>query len=278
MMHKQFLQLSRYRAAYTINGQGDPILLLHGFFGDAEKLAPIISKLESYYCCIAVDLLGFGDSSKPNIQYRVEHQVEFLHELVSTLNLQRFYLAGYSYGAWVAAAYAIAIANGTVAAPPTLLADPLQLLGMALIAPTGIRDDSFVGRYNYLKPLLWDTPFVDIALSIIQPFAVLGGQGKFFKSIRQARRSIMSQPAAKSFMCDRLEPEDAVDTVENEIYGITAPTVVIAGEIDRHIPLWHSQTYAERIPYGSLEIIKGADHDLVETHSTEIATVLQQHW
>jgi pimeloyl-ACP methyl ester carboxylesterase len=79
-------------------------------------------------------------------------------------------------------------------------------------------------------------------------------------------------------MCDRLNPEDAVDTVENEIYGITAPTLVIAGEIDRHIPLWHSQTYAQKIPQGYLEIIKGADHDLVETHSTEIAHLIQQYW
>jgi pimeloyl-ACP methyl ester carboxylesterase len=148
-MKKQFIQLSQYTAAYTVTGKGENIVLLHGFFGDAEKLEPIISELQDRYCCIAVDLLGFGDSSKPSIQYLVEHQVAFLHEFIASLHLQSFYLAGYSYGAWVAAAYAIAIAHGTLSSRPNSTVDPSQLMGMALIAPTGIRDDSFVGRYDY---------------------------------------------------------------------------------------------------------------------------------
>lgn len=276
---KQTINLGEYSAAYAVLGEGEPIIFLHGFFGDGWTLRPIMEQLLSNYCCIGLDLLGFGDSSKPNIRYFIDHQVGFLKTFLVQKQIQKFHLVGYSYGAWVAAAYAISLFNSNSNNGEDLnknKQDIENLQGITLIAPAGIRDDSFVGRYNHLKPLLWDTKLVDITLASIAPLFELISQGKYFASIRQARMAITQQPAAKSFMCDRLKPEDAVDTVENQIHCINTPTLVIAGGADRHIPLWHSQTYAERIPNAKLEIIPGADHDLVQTHSREISCLLQQ--
>jgi pimeloyl-ACP methyl ester carboxylesterase len=270
-MNKQTIELSKYTAAYTSIGEGIPIILLHGFFGDASTLAAIASGLSANYCCISLELLGFGDSSKPDLKYLIEHQVEFLQEFLIAKEITKFYLVGYSYGAWATAAYAISHHDRSISHP--------HLLGMILLAPAGIRDDSFVGRYDYLKPLLlWQTPLLDLALNSISPFAKLIGKAKSFDSIYQARKAFTTQPAARSFLIDRLKPEDAVDTVEKDIDRITTPTLVIAGEIDGTIPLWHSQTYAEKIPQASLEIISGADHDLVQTHSQEVTRSIINYW
>ncbi len=272
---KQTINLGEYTAAYSVLGEGEPIIFLHGFFGDGWTLRPIMERLQPNYCCIGLDLLGFGDSSKPNIRYLIDHQVGFLKTFLVQKQVQKFHLVGYSYGAWVAAAYAISLFNSNRNRNQQ---DRDNLLGMTLIAPAGIRDDNFVGRYNHLKPLLWNTKLVDLALNAIAPIANITGKQQAFQGIRQARMELIRQPAAKSLLCDRLKPEDAVDTVENQIHCINAPTLVIAGGADRHIPLWHSQTYAERIPNAKLEIIPGADHDLVQTHSREIVCLLQQFW
>lgn len=268
-LDKQEINVGEYTAAYTSIGEGEPIIFLHGFFGDGWTLKPIMENLKDDYCCIGLDLLGFGDSSKPKLRYVINHQVDFLHNFLTAKNIHNFYLFGYSYGAWVAAAYGIFLSQNNIHNHP--------LKGLALIAPTGIRDDSFVGRYDHLKPLLWETKLVDLGLNILTPVANLLGQKKYFQTIRQARNAIVSQPAAKSFLCDRLKPEDAIDTVENDIYKIQVPAVAIAGGNDQHIPLWHTQTYADRIPQGHLEIIPGADHDLVQTHSQEVSQVLRRY-
>lgn len=269
-MSKQTIELSKYTAAYTSIGAGIPVILLHGFFGNASTLGSIAQGLSANYCCISLELLGFGDSSKPDIRYLIEDHVEFLKEFLTAKKITKFYLLGYSYGAWVAAAYAVDIHDRQIGIP--------QLAGMVLLAPAGIRDDSFVGRYDYVKPLLWQTPLVDLALKTIAPFAKLIGNEKSFNTIRAAREAIVSQPAARSFLIDRLNPEDAVDTVENDIDRITTPTLVIAGEIDGTIPLWHSQAYAQKIPQASLDIIPGADHDLVQTHAQEVTRSIVEYW
>jgi pimeloyl-ACP methyl ester carboxylesterase len=267
-MTKQKIELGQYTAAYTSIGTGTPVILLHGFFGDAWTLDPIAQGLAKHYCCISLELLGFGDSSKPDIRYLIDDHVDFLREFLAAKNISEFYLLGYSYGAWVAAAYAATLPQPKITP---------QLQGMVLLAPAGIRDDTFTGRYNFLKPLLWQTPLVDWVLGAIAPIAKLA-KYEYFGTIRAARTAISSQPAARSFLIDRLNPEDAVDTVENEIDRITIPTLVIAGEIDSTIPLWHSQTYADKIPQANLVIIAGADHDLVQTHAAEVTRSIVEQW
>jgi pimeloyl-ACP methyl ester carboxylesterase len=268
-MTKQTIELGQYTAAYTSIGAGVPVILLHGFFGDAWTLDPIAQGLATKYCCISLELLGFGDSSKPDLRYVIGDHVEFLREFLAAKNISEFYLLGYSYGAWVAAAYAATL-------PPAQTATA-RLKSMVLLAPAGIRDDTFTGRYNFLKPLLWQTPLVDWVLGSIAPIAKLA-KYEYFGTIRAARTAISTQPAARSFLIDRLNPEDAIDTVENEIDQITIPTLVIAGEIDGTIPLWHSQTYADKIPHASLVIIAGADHDLVQTHAAEVTKSIFEQW
>jgi pimeloyl-ACP methyl ester carboxylesterase len=268
-MPKQTIALREYTAAYTTIGSGKPIVFLHGFFGDGYTLAPIARKLADDYHCIGLDLLGFGDSSKPKIRYLIERQVEFLQDFITAKNLSDFHIVGYSYGAWVASAYAIAKEKGNLSS---------TLKGLTLLAPAGIRDDSFVGRYNHLKPLLWDTKLVDVSLDMMVSITTLFGKAEGIKTIRKFRKTITEQPVAKSLLMDRLRPEDAVDTVEKEIDIITVPTLVIAAAEDKTIPLWHSQTYAEKIPGARLEIVPAADHDFIETHSTEVGAKILDYW
>lgn len=269
-MNKQLIELSKYTVAYTSSGAGIPVILLHGFLGDCWTLQSIAQELATSYRCISLDLLGFGDSSKPNIRYRIEYQVELLQEFIAAQQISEFYLIGYSYGAWVAAAYAVALADQTAATP--------DLAKLILLAPAGIRDDDFVGRHNYLRPLLWQTPLVEIALSLMAPWAKLVGQEKFLKTIQDARQALVAQPVARSLLVDRLNPEDAVDTVEKDIDRVMTPTLVIAGENDQLIPLWHSQIYAERIPQASLHVIPGAEHNLVSSHYQEVVQAITKYW
>ncbi|GAP94454.1 alpha/beta fold hydrolase [Leptolyngbya sp. NIES-2104] len=255
-----FDRLNTVPAAYFEVGGGTPIIMLHGFMGEASCWLPLSEQLKSNFRCIGLDLLGFGQSARPMIRYDIAKEVAFLRQVVETLKLESFYLLGHSFGGWVSAAYAL----------------QYPVKGLILAAPAGIRDDSFAGRYDHLRPILWETPAIDWGLELIKPIANLFGQEKTIGQIAWMRRELTTQPAARSFLVDRLRPEDAIDTVEKEIHRLTVPTLVITGDRDETIPLWHSETYANEIPNAKLVILPNADHSLPQKFSLQLATQITQ--
>ena len=273
MVQKSTIQLSQYEAAYIDlkppdewAAQGSPVLLfLHGFLGESSLWQSLMERLPNPYRCIALDLLGFGGSSKPKLKYTIWHQTAFLSEFIDALQLQNVILIGHSYGGWTSAAFAIEQAN---------MASSV-ITNLVLIAPAGIRDDSFVGRYNYMRPVLWETPVIDWVLSGLKPLAKVTGQQKTYEQVAMARREFGKQPVAKSFIVDRLRPEDAIDTVEKDIHKISVPTLVIAGAQDTTIPLWHCETYGQGVSGAQFEVLPEADHDLIRTDCDSIAHLIK---
>lgn len=253
-------ETTRYQAAYQSVGQGQPLLFLHGFMGSSECWRSLLPYLHPYYRCISLDLLGFGDSSKPTIRYDIAQQVRFVQQFIAALNLPSCVLVGHSLGGWVAAA--------------TALAHSAAVSGLVLVGPAGIRDDSFCGRYEGLRPLLWPTPVIDVGLWLARPLAALVGQKARLDRLSWFRQEINAQPAARSFLVDRMHPEDATDTVERDIHRLRLPTLIIAGDRDETIPLWHCQTYAQKIPGAHLCVVPHADHSLPQHHAAEIAALM----
>ncbi|MBE9093563.1 alpha/beta fold hydrolase [Tychonema sp. LEGE 07203] len=255
-----FVNSSSQTAAYLDIGSGPPLLLLHGFFGEKTCWLPLIEILQSQFRCISLDMLGFGESSKPQIQYGVAVEVAFVRQVIEQLNIEPCSIIGHSFGGWVASAYALKYPN--------------SVSSLILAAPAGIRDDSFCGQYDALRPLLWQTPVVDWALQLAKPFARLAGKSDQLQEISGWRRELMSQPVARSFLMSRMRPEDAVDTVEKEIHKLQIPTLVIAAGSDETIPLWHCQTYANEIPGAELAIIPNANHGLPQTQPQVMAKLI----
>jgi pimeloyl-ACP methyl ester carboxylesterase len=247
-------------AAYLESGSGIPLLMLHGFMGDATCWTPLIDLLHPHLHCVALDLLGFGDSAKPVMTYNIAKEVAFVRHFVEAHQLEPCYILGHSFGGWVAAAYALAYPNA--------------VKGLILAAPAGIRDDSFCGRYDHLRPLLWQTPMVDWVLSAIKPLSTLWGQQEAVSKIAWMRGELNAQPAARSFLVDRIRPEDAIDTVEQEIHRLQIPTLVITGDRDETIPLWHSETYAHKIANAQLALIPNADHSLPTRFAPQLADLI----
>ena len=255
-----FVNSRSQTAAYLDIGSGPSLLMLHGFFGEKTCWLPLIELLQSQFRCISLDMLGFGESSKPQIRYDVAVEVAFVRQVVEQLNIEPCCIIGHSFGGWVASAYSLKYPNA--------------VSSLVLAAPAGIRDDSFCGQYDALRPLLWKTPVIDWALELAKPFANLAGKSDKLEQISGWRRELMSQPVARSFLMSRMRPEDAVDTVEKEIQKLQIPTLVIAAMGDETIPLWHCETYANEIPGAELAIIPNADHGLPQTQAKIMAKLI----
>ena len=89
---------------YEVKGEGDPIVLIHGFGLDHRIWEKQVEELSKTNKVIAYDLRGFGKSSLPNEKY--SHS-EDLNQLLKELNVKNAKIVGHSFGGELAVEYAL---------------------------------------------------------------------------------------------------------------------------------------------------------------------------
>src|SRR5512133_2597052 len=93
------------------NPQNPPIIMIHGWTSHRRVWRQTIAALEGKYYCVAVDLLGFGASDKPdNVDYSLSAQAQRIVMLADQLGFKTFSLLGHSMGGQIAAYIAAVIA------------------------------------------------------------------------------------------------------------------------------------------------------------------------
>jgi hypothetical protein len=83
---------------YVIGGQGDPIVLLHGWPQTWYEWRHVMPALARNYTVIVPDLRGLGDSLKPTTGYD-GNTTEDIYQLISQLGFNKIFLAAHDIGA-----------------------------------------------------------------------------------------------------------------------------------------------------------------------------------
>jgi len=105
-MESRFATVSGVKIHYLISGQGDPVVLLHGYAQTSHMWRTLIPELARTHTVIAPDLRGFGDSSKPESGYDKKTMAQDIRAVVASLGLRRVAIAGHDIGLMVAYAFA----------------------------------------------------------------------------------------------------------------------------------------------------------------------------
>ncbi|OGT45628.1 MAG: haloalkane dehalogenase [Gammaproteobacteria bacterium RIFCSPHIGHO2_12_FULL_38_11] len=87
-------------------GLGDPILFLHGVPTSSYLWRNIIPALKSHARCIAPDLIGMGQSDKPDIEYRVFNHIDYIDAFINALKLKNITLVLHGWGSVIGFDYA----------------------------------------------------------------------------------------------------------------------------------------------------------------------------
>ncbi|GGH86034.1 2-succinyl-6-hydroxy-2,4-cyclohexadiene-1-carboxylate synthase [Pullulanibacillus pueri] len=95
--------------AVEVKGEGDPLLLLHGFTGSKKTWAPFTSQWSKRYKTIAIDIIGHGETASPEdvAYYSMESVARSLNEILQTLGIEQTHLLGYSMGGRLALYFAL---------------------------------------------------------------------------------------------------------------------------------------------------------------------------
>jgi pimeloyl-ACP methyl ester carboxylesterase len=102
----QYIQVEGYRIHYFEAGPsaGTPLLLIHGLGSRGEDWAPFIPPLAAAGFHVYVpDLLGYGRSATPDVDYSIASEVKLVADFMHTVGLKHADVGGWSMGGWVAA-------------------------------------------------------------------------------------------------------------------------------------------------------------------------------
>ncbi len=98
-----YANLSAVRMHYVTAGEGEPVVLLHGWPQTWYEWRDVIARLVPRYRIIAPDLRGLGDTSRPQTGYDKKTIAEDVWELVhGELGIDKFFLVGHDWGGPVA--------------------------------------------------------------------------------------------------------------------------------------------------------------------------------
>jgi 3-oxoadipate enol-lactonase len=221
---------------YEEQGQGFPLLLIHGLLSDLTSWRYQFEPFANRYRVIAVDLKGFGKSTKPRTEYRVHSHADDLNVFLQHLKLPQTHVCGLSMGGMVAEVLALKyphLVNGLV------LAD-----SAAMIADYAVSDRlTLIGDHDMNWIAKWGTK----------------------KILR------LASDEAKDHVREMIRRVDKTDyrlavlstagfNIANQLKNITSPTLVIQGEKDGTVPMWHAEQLKSWIPGVKFVVMKGASH------------------
>lgn len=103
----KFIDVHGAKIHYVESGSGRPILFLHGIPTSSYVWRNIIPHLTNLGRCIAPDLVGFGQSDKPNIDFTVFDHIKYIEGLIEALQLKNVTLVMHGWGSVIGFDYAM---------------------------------------------------------------------------------------------------------------------------------------------------------------------------
>ncbi|MCE1273677.1 MAG: alpha/beta fold hydrolase [Chlorobiaceae bacterium] len=211
----QFAEGQEARIRYQEFGPADspytPLLFIHGYGGMLEHWNLNIPAFENRYRIYAMDLIGFGQSEKPNVRYSLELFAAQIEAFLHLKKLRKVIVVGHSMGAASSIVHAhfnpAAIRALVLANPSGLYGDSMDSVAKAFFGLIGsplIGEVLFaafanpVGVSQSLTPTYYNQKKVD--LNLVNQFSKpLQDRGAIYSYLSPSRRP-------QDFLLDHLKP------------------------------------------------------------------------
>ncbi len=249
-------------------GEGDPLLMIHGLGGSALNWMDVGPAFAERRRAVAVDLAGFGETPLFKRSAAVGANAGLVTRFIQKVFDEPVTLMGNSMGGHISVLVAsddAAAVNRVVLVDPAIPGvhvrrpEPATLGVIAALSLPGLAETVLDRRVRQLEPeqlvmqtlaLVCADPsrlsprIVEAHVRLTRERAHLGAQNS--RAFLQATRSIGLRMADPRFWL--------------RARRVTAPTLVIHGELDRIIPLASARELVRRMPRWTLEVFEGVGH------------------
>jgi pimeloyl-ACP methyl ester carboxylesterase len=247
---EEYLELAGGRVHLFRGGQGEPLLFLHaaGGAGTWPEFHQLLARRG--FDVIAPDHPGFGKSDEfPEVE-AIDDLVYHYLDVMDALGLDHPHVVGASFGGWIAAELAVAA--------------PHRVGSLVLLSAAGLRlpehpvTDSFLLPPAKLPGVLFHNPPPAPPEPVGAPDidTIIAAYREMTSLARFCWVPFLSNPK-----------------LERRLRRVTAPTLVVAPDDDRLIPVAHAKRYSERIPKAKYTEIKDCGHAMYFEKPAEFAEV-----
>ncbi|MDB5085508.1 MAG: esterase [Bacilli bacterium] len=235
-----------------VDGQGSPLLVLHGFTGSSRSFASFVPKWSGQHQLIRLDLLGHGCTDAPSdpLRYSIKQAAADLIALLDELEIQQTDVLGYSMGGRLALTLAL-LYPGRVrrllleSSSPGLKTAEERQDRIAL-------DEALADRIERQGIEAFVKEWENLLLFATQKKLPADVQA----SVRQERLQQRPHGLAGSL---RGMGTGAQPSWWQQLSEITVPVVLYAGALDEKFCLI-AQEMREKLPDARVRIIPGAGH------------------
>jgi pimeloyl-ACP methyl ester carboxylesterase len=103
-----YAEVGGARLRFVEQGEGPPVVLLHGFASALETWHGVMAELAKKHHVLALDMKGFGWSSRPEGDYSPQGEAQLVLALMEQRNIHGAAVVAHSWGSSVALAMALA--------------------------------------------------------------------------------------------------------------------------------------------------------------------------
>ncbi len=224
------------------------VILIHGTASHLQTWDGWADGLSGSFRVVWLDLPGHGLSSPdPTGDYSDERTIALLAGLMDQLGLGKASIIGSSLGGRIAWKFAAA--------------HPERVAKLVLISPDGFASPGFeygkapevpasLGLMKYFLPAFLLQP---------QLAAAYADDSRMSEETLQRYRDLMRAPGNREALLERMR-QTVLEPPEPYLEKITAPTLLMWGELDRMIPVSHAQDYLRAMPKAELARLEGVGH------------------
>jgi pimeloyl-ACP methyl ester carboxylesterase len=221
---------------------GTPVVLLHGLGSCGDDWPFQLPALTPFYRVITLDLPGHGKSDLPPGRVSAARLAQAVIDVLGALEENRVHLVGLSLGGMVALQTAL---------------DWQERLRSLVLVNTFARLELPAGQLGNRA--------VRLALLVAGPMSWTGrwvAHGLFPRSGQGPLREAAAQRIASNARGAYLRTVGAIlrFDVRHRLAEIRVPTLVVAGSVDRTVPLSAKREIARSIAGARLEVIEGSGH------------------
>ena len=230
---------------YLEGGQGEPLLLLHGFGANKDNFVRVARFLTPHYRVIIPDHIGFGESAHPQLaDYAPPAQVERLHAFAQALGIKRLHLGGSSMGGQIALTYAAAYRQ--------------EVASLWVLDPAGV----WSAPGSELRKIVTETGKNPLVAKTEEEFAqILPFVMSDPPFIPRPILDVMAQERIRNYALEqRIFIQLAEDSVEARVAGLATPTLIVFGENDRAIHPGTAEVLHNFMPQSQVILMSGIGH------------------
>jgi pimeloyl-ACP methyl ester carboxylesterase len=228
-VEEKSIRVDGHNIRYLIDGESKKnLILIHGLGASAERWEHVIPNFAKDYRVIVPDLIGFGQSDKPLVDYTTAYLGKFIKKFLAHIGIMKVSIIGSSLGGQIAIDFTSD--------------NPTKVDKLVLVSPSGIMKHSTPALDAYIMAAMY--PNND---SAEYAFQIMSGQKNVDENTVKGFVERMKLPNAKmAFMSTLLGLKDA-EIISQKLSTINSPTLIVWGENDPVIPIKYASSFISGI-------------------------------